>query len=362
MVLRSDLFPLPPSGEDIEWKHAHFLDSMHTLTQHHQRHCPSYRNILSVLGFSPDITCPIEKLPFLPADIFRYVHMSSIAGHEIKRTLASSGTTGRPVSKVHLDVTTSARQMLALSLIVADFIPAQRLPILILDSPAVIEGKDSSYVGRAAGVQGFSALGRGRTFALTNEMRINISEIDRFLKLVDGGPFLIYGFTYVVWTYFYEILEKDGVFFDFSQGIMIHGGGWKRLVDQQVSDDVFRLRSYSLLGLTHVHNYYGMVEQAGSIYMQCERSFFHCSSFSEVFIRRSRDFSLCATGEPGIIQTMSIVPCSYPGHNILTEDEGILIGEDDCMCGRPGKYFLVNGRLKDVKLKGCGDVSFFTHT
>ena len=35
------------------------------------------------------------------------------------------------------------------------------------------------------------------------------------------------------------------------------------------------------------------------------------------------------------------MPTSYPGHSLLTEDEGVLLGEDDCTCSRLGKYFKI---------------------
>ena len=46
---------------------------------------------------------------------------------------------------------------------------------------------------------------------------------------------------------------------------------------------------------------------------------------------------------------------SYPGHSLLTEDEGILLGEDDCRCGRLGKYFKIVGRIKNAEIRGCSD-------
>ena len=48
-------------------------------------------------------------------------------------------------------------------------------------------------------------------------------------------------------------------------------------------------------------------------------------------------------GEPGVIESLSLLPRSYPGHAVLTEDVGVLLGEDDCPCGRLGKYFTVTG-------------------
>ena len=40
-----------------------------------------------------------------------------------------------------------------------------------------------------------------------------------------------------------------------------------------------------------------------------------------------------------MIQMLSLLPLSYPGHNILTEDLGIIHGEDNCKCGRSGVLF-----------------------
>jgi hypothetical protein len=356
MVLRSDEFPLPPAALDAIWKRAHFADAMNALTRHHQRQCLPYRNLLATLGFQPGDGVDPSILPFLGAGIFRDTAMVSVPIGDVRRTLTSSGTTGRPLAQIHLDLTTSARQMLALNLVVTAFTGHERLPLLVLDAPAVLTSPAGRYAGRAAGVQGFSALGRGRSFALTNDLQPDIDAIKRFLEAVAGRPFLLYGFTFVIWTHFYETLAALGRQLDFSQGILVHGGGWKRLIDRQVSDAEFRRRSLELLGLARVHNYYGMVEQAGSIYMQCEAGFFHSSNFSEVFVRRASDFRLCGPGEPGIIQTMSLLPTSYPGHNLLTEDEGVLVCEDDCSCGRPGRHFLVRGRLQEAELKGCGDV------
>ena len=112
---------------------------------------------------------------------------------------------------------------------------------------------------------------------------------------------------------------------------------------------------HQLCGIKSIHDYYGMVEQTGSIYMECEYGNMHASNLSDIFIRRPHDFSIADVGERGIIQILSILPTSYPGHSLLTEDEGVLLGEDDCKCGRYGKYFKIFGRLKNAELRGCSD-------
>jgi hypothetical protein len=192
-------------------------------------------------------------------------------------------------------------------------------------------------------------------------MEPHLPTIELFLRAVNGQAFFMFGFTYVVWQHFVRYLHMHGVKLDLSQGMLIHGGGWKQLAAHQVSDELFKRRLLELTGITKVYNYYGMVEQTGSIYMQCEYGRLHCSNFSDVFVRKVEDFSEAEYGERGIIQTISMLPHSYPGHNLLTEDEGILLGEDDCPCGRYGKYFTLLGRLADAELKGCGDAIAGSH-
>ena len=137
---------------------------------------------------------------------------------------------------------------------------------------------------------------------------------------------------------------------------MIHGGGWKKLANQQITREDFKRCLRDAFGIRQIHDYYGMAEQAGSIFMECEHGRLHCSDYSDVLIRRPGDFSLCRIGESGIIQVCSTLPKSYPGHCILTEDEGILLGIDDCPCGRPGASFAVKGRLEKAEIRGCSDV------
>ena len=89
--------------------------------------------------------------------------------------------------------------------------------------------------------------------------------------------------------------------------------------------------------------------------MECEYGNLHAPVFSDIITRRPHDFTVADVGEQGIIQTLSVLQTSYPGHSLLTEDEGILLGEDDCKCGRLGKYFKILGRVKNAELRGCSD-------
>ena len=111
----------------------------------------------------------------------------------------------------------------------------------------------------------------------------------------------------------------------------------------------------NVTNINRVHNYYGMVEQTGAIYMECEQGHLHTSNFSDVIIRRPYDFSVADINEDGIIEVVSFLPLSYPGQLLLTDDEGVILGEDDCPCKRKGKYFKINGRIKNADIRGCSD-------
>ena len=111
----------------------------------------------------------------------------------------------------------------------------------------------------------------------------------------------------------------------------------------------------SLLGLKQVYNYYGMIEQTGSVFLECEKGYFHCSIFSDIFIRNSK-LELSKIKEAGLIQSSFLRPLSYPGHNILTEDVGVMQGIDNCSCGRKGNT-LLQRRVPDAEPRGCSDVN-----
>jgi phenylacetate-coenzyme A ligase PaaK-like adenylate-forming protein len=108
--------------------------------------------------------------------------------------------------------------------------------------------------------------------------------------------------------------------------------------------------------LNRIHNYYGLVEQTGSIFVESHKcGYLHTSAYSEIYIR-DKNFNVLENKKKGLIQLLSLIPTSYPGHNILTEDIGEIIGVDNCKCGLKGKYFLVHGRAKEAEVRGCSDV------
>ena len=354
MLNFEELLGINPYSLDKKEKGSFLTETLKKLTQHHIQNCLQYERMMHSIGYNESKVKTYEDLPFLPVSLFKMLDLKSIPDEEVFKTMTSSGTTGQAVSKIYLGKEAAARQQKTLVKIVSDFTGATRLPMLIIDSPSVIKNR-AMFSARGAGILGFSIFGADRTYALNDEMEIDFPTIEAFLERHRGQKILLFGFTFMIWQHFYKELLKSKKKIDLSQGVLIHGGGWKKLVSEAVSPEEFKKRLTDACGLSDIHDYYGMVEQTGCIYMQCEHGHLHASNFSDVIIRKPIDFSVASIGEKGIIQVVSVLPESYPGHSLLTEDEGMLLGEDDCPCGRKGKYFKIFGRLKNAEIRGCSD-------
>lgn len=352
-----EIINIPPFSLDEIDKEKMLTERLSELTEFHKEHCPEYKRMLDASGFDSCTIKSYKDLPFLPVRLFKELELKSVSQEDVVKTMTSSGTTGQAVSKIYLDRATSANQQKAMVKIVSEFTGSSRMPMIIIDCPSVVKNR-AMFSARGAGILGFSIFGAKKIYALDDDMKLDVEGLKEFLEKYKDQRILLFGFTFMIWQHFYKELlrlKEEGVTFDLSNGILIHGGGWKKLISEAVSHDEFHQRLKDACGLEHIHDYYGMVEQTGCIYMECEYGHLHASIFSDVITRRPIDFSECDIGETGIIQVVSTIPESYPGHSLLTEDEGVILGEDDCPCGRKGKYFAVLGRIKNAEIRGCSD-------
>lgn len=353
-----EMLEISPYSLDREDKHKMLTKRLSELSQFHRDNCSEYAAMMDSISFDCNNIEDYEDIPFLPVRLFKELDLKSVSKEEIVKTMTSSGTSGQAVSKIYLDRETSSNQQKTMVKIVSDFTGSARMPMIILDCPSVVKNRQM-FSARGAGILGFSIFGSKKIYALDDEMNLDVEAIKEFLEKYKGERILLFGFTFMVWQHFYKELlrlkEEEGITFDLSNGVLIHGGGWKKLISESVSAKEFHDRLQDVCGLDRIHDYYGMVEQTGCIYMQCECGHLHASIFSDVIIRKPKDFSVCPNGERGIIQVVSAIPKSYPGHSLLTEDEGEILGEDDCQCGRKGKYFKIYGRLANAEIRGCSD-------
>ncbi|GGT24198.1 acyl-protein synthetase [Nonomuraea spiralis] len=315
------------------------------LTERHRRACAPYRRILDAIGSHPPYERVVD-LPWLPVRLFKTHELRSVPSEQVFRVLTSSGTTGQRPSRVYLDREAAAAQPRMLAATLRAVLGERRLPMLIVDGRSVV--RDPTLSARGAGVLGMMNFGRDHTFVLDERGEVDAEAVKAFLARHGGEPFLIFGFTFMVWLFLL------GLGADLSQGVLIHSGGWKRLAEQAVDNDGFRRRLAAECGLTRVHNFYGMVEQIGTVFLEGpDGDGLYCPDFADVVIRDPDTWRELPPGVPGLIEVVSTLPTSYPGHALLTEDLGMVHGVDDGHW--PGKRFSVLGRLPRAEARGCSD-------
>ncbi|MQX38206.1 acyl-protein synthetase [Roseospira navarrensis] len=336
-------------------KRDRMLAEMRRLTAHHRAACAPYRAIVDKLGFAnEDRIAALEDVPFLPVRLFKRQRLLSVPEADVVKTMTSSGTSGQSRSQIFLDKATSALQVKVLSRIMAEVMGPKRLPMLVIDCRATVADR-YRFSARTAGILGFSMFGRDVCYALDDDMTLNPERTRAFLDKHAGQDILVFGFTFIVWRHLVRALEAARETLHLDRGILIHGGGWKQLQAEAVAPDAFRRGIADVTGMTRVHNYYGMVEQTGSIFMECAAGFLHASAWSEILIRDPVDFTPLPPGETGLIHLLSVIPHSYPGHSLLSEDIGQVLGRDDCPCGRMGTRLRIDGRLEHAEIRGCSD-------
>ncbi|BBF42112.1 acyl protein synthase/acyl-CoA reductase RfbN [Lachnospiraceae bacterium KM106-2] len=350
-----DFYELNPYELDKDAKEKMLTKELLELTELHRQKCEPYGNMLAAQGYEKEKITSYYDLPFYPVRMFKEEELLSIDKEEIFKTMTSSGTTGQKVSKIYLDRDNAMAQQKVLIKILGDYLGKKRLPMLIIDSPEIVKNRQS-FTARGAAIIGLRIAASKMTFALNEDMELDLDVVTEFLEKNAGKKFVIFGFTFLVWKHLYQAMKEKGKKLDLSNAYLFTGGGWKKIEAEKVSREEFKECFTKQFGITHFLDHYGMVEQTGCIYAECECGHLHASIYSDIIPRRYEDFSPCEIGEKGILQVVSVLPHSYPGHSLLTEDEGMILGEDDCPCGRKGKYVKIFGRVKNAELRGCSDV------
>jgi hypothetical protein len=352
----SGLLTVPPYSLGQQDKEAMLLPRLRELTLHHLDHCPAYADLVARV-FPAVLREGIRTLadvPFLPVSLFKNHVLKSIPDEDVVKVLTSSGTTGQKASRIHLDKETARLQGAVLVKLVQHFIGTSRLPMVILDCPGVVKDR-SSFSARGAGILGMSQFGHRPFYALRDDLSLDLEGLRAYLQAAASPKILLFGFTYMVWQGLVETLEGMGQTVDLSRGVLIHSGGWKKLQDKAVSPRQFNERLARVAGLGTVINFYGMVEQVGSVFFENPLHFMHAPIYADVLVRDPASLRPLPDGQPGLVQVFSCLPTSYPGHSLLTEDLGVIRGVDNPALEMKGRYFEILGRVPQAEIRGCSD-------
>ncbi len=344
------LLAAPPYSLPQREKEALLLPALNELTRFHYARCEPYARIIDAAWGGLTDWHALADLPFLPVQIFKQHALASTTAPSL--TLQSSGTTGQTPSRIIVDNETAERQSRALVATFRPILGDSRLPFLAIDTKDVI--KADNLTARGAGILGMMKFGAKATFALAPDLEVDDAVIRRFVAANKGRPFLIFGFTFLVWTKLFEHYADGDL--DLSDAVLIHSGGWKKLEDKKVSNAVFRASLKQRFNITNIFNFYGFVEQIGSMFIEGPDGLLYPPNFTDVIVRRPGSWEPAQEGEEGVLQVVSLLPRSYPGHSVLTEDLGRVITVDAGQGNRLGKAIAIAGRVAKAELRGCSDI------
>lgn len=328
------------------------IDELNALTQHHKSNCKLYGDYVDSM-FPEKPATQLTDIPFLPVSAFKEFEIKSIPDDAIYKTMRSSGTLGK-FSQIFLDKETAQKQTHALVESFGDYFGKGRFPMLVIDAESTVKDR-LKFSARTAAINGFSMFSRGRCFALDDGMTLDFDRIRAFLEDHAGKRIFVFGFTFLIWSALIQELQKRSKTLPLENSFFLHGGGWKKLEAEKVSNAAFKEAICQTTASTSVHNYYGMVEQTGTIFIECEHGQLHAASQSAALARDPVAHTPLDHGQTGLLQVFSTIQFSYPGHSLLTEDVGRTFAGTDCPCGRAGTIVEIDGRLARAEIRGCSD-------
>ena len=289
-------------------------------------HCPPYAEYIGHLGISRDTIDRIEKIPFLPIEIFKS-HRVYAGQNDPEITFTSSATTGQ---------TPSSHYVADLSIYEKSFTegftrfygdPAEYSIFALL--PNYLERSGSSLVYMA---DRLIAAGEGGGFFLHDHNKL----VQSMAAVEKGRKILLLGVSFALW----ELAEHHR--FDFPNLTVMETGGMKGQREEITRDELHAILCASF-SVEKIHSEYGMAELLSQAYSDGD-GLFRCPPWMRIAIRDTYDpLEILPDGRTGgvnIIDLANVYSCSF----IETQDLGIRYADGS---------FRIQGRIDKSEIRGC---------
>ena len=249
----------------------------------------------------------------------------------------------------------------ALVSVLKEHVGGRRRPLLALDA-AESAAAGEHLTARGAAIRGVGNFASETVFGLkllpSGELEPDWDAIDGFFARHGAEETLVFGFTFIVWTRFLLEAERREKRFRVAAR---HAASLRRLeeVDRRGGDQggVPPPRRRDAHGRSAANSRFLRHGRAGGNGVGRLRG----RQQARPRLRRRVDsppaHARAGRGRRDRRHRGSrALPTSYPGQALLTEDQGLLAGVDDCPCGRKGISFRFAGRIEQAEVRGCGDV------
>lgn len=331
-----------------------------TLARHYEG-SEVYSNYCKKNNFDPNhhFNC-LEDVPYIPIQLFKANSLLTVKEDEIIDIRKSSSTSTGTPSVVYRDRITLERYRLSRNLVFDDYIDDRNtVHICVGENPASDSGSSRNLVNTLIAERS----GTEKTYFVIND-KSDKFKVDLYLFLDifrqaeqnQKTIGMIYGGTAIIYLYLIMPLLEKNVKLNFT-GYVAHGGGWKKLKDRQIPEEIFinKIKEVFNCPEDRIVDMYGFAE-SNSIFLDCQAGFKHAPLWNEVIIRDPVNMKPVKKGEVGIVQILDVLPNSYAAASLLTDDIGYISQQEKCPCGRNGTAFKIVRRATGSEAKGCGDM------
>lgn len=286
--------------------------------------CAPYREYLSLTGIDPQTIDRIEKIPFLPIEIFK-THKVYCGDEEPEIIFTSSGTGESGASRHYVARRSYYERTFRRAFELFYGSPAEVNIYALL--PGYLEREGSSLIYM---VDNLIRHGHGGEFYLNDYERL-IADM-----AADRGPKILFGVSYALWDLAEMYAPK------LQNTIVMETGGMKGRREELPKDEFHALLCKGF-GVDRIHSEYGMAELSSQAY-SAGGNLFQSPPWMQVLVRDPNDpFEILPAGRTGginIIDLANIGSCAF----IQTQDMGFVESNGG---------FSVLGRIDRSDLRGC---------
>jgi phenylacetate-coenzyme A ligase PaaK-like adenylate-forming protein len=310
-----------------------FLDVSLTAFRYQYENVEIYRKFVDFLKINPDEVHSLEKIPFLPIEMFK--------NHQIlnKNTLAdlffqSSGTTQMNLSKHFIADPAVYEESIYKSF--EQFIGKPEDFIFLGLLPSYLEKQNSSLIYMVDYLMKKSAKPENGYFLY------NHSELFQLLNTLKDKKVILFGVSFALLD-FLDSVESQNLSVSRSQNLtIIETGGMKGRKEEMTKDELLRILQNGFK-TEKIYSEYSMTELLSQAYSLGNNEY-KCPNWMKILVRNAEDpFSYEKEGRTGainIIDLANIHSCCF----IATQDLGKTLPEDK---------FQVLGRIDHSDIRGC---------
>ncbi len=309
-----------------------------------------YRRFVDYLNINPHDIQKVEKIPFLPIEMFKN-HTILDQNKKADLYFQSSGTTQINLSKHWIADEKLYQESIQKSF--EQFIGKAEDYIFLGLLPSYLEKQNSSLIYMVDFLMKKSGKAENGYFLYNHE------ELFEILKelLTQNKKVILFGVAFALLD-FLDFAEKNHHIIESSdQLIIIETGGMKGRKEEMTKDELLKI-FHKGFGTDKIYSEYSMTELLSQAY-SLGQNIYETPNWMRILIRNTEDpFSYVENGRNGAINIIDLVnrhSCSF----IATQDLGKILDDSEILCSAQNekeivsKPFQVLGRIDHSDIRGC---------